>query len=98
MARAAIREPAVIVVEEPSEEFDAATATAIDEALREVAVGRTLIVLPGRLATLRSMDRNYLFHEGKLHAQGTHAELLQASELYRHLTYVRFNPFRDKVR
>lgn len=97
LARAAIRDPAVIVVEEPPEEMDGATATAIDEALRDIAVGRTLIVLPGRLATLRCLDRIYLVHDGKLHAQGTHAELLQSSELYRHLTYVRFNPFRHKV-
>jgi ATP-binding cassette subfamily B protein len=98
LARAVLREPSLLVVEDVQNKIDDSTAAIIDEALHAAAEGRTLLLLPNRMATLRWVDRIYLFHEGHLHAQGTHAELLQSSELYRHWTYLRFNPFRDKVR
>jgi ABC-type multidrug transport system fused ATPase/permease subunit len=49
-------------------------------------------------ATLRAAERILLFHDGRLLADGRHQELLQQNDLYRHLNYVRFNEFRDKVR
>jgi len=58
----------------------------------------TLVILAMRLATLRAAQRVLLFHEGRLLADGTHQELLQQNDLYRHLNYVRFNEFRDDVR
>ena len=97
LARALLRDPSVIIVQEPDGRLEEASVRRLDLALRQAAAGRTLVVLPARLNTLRAVDCIYLFHEGKLHAQGTHAELLQSSELYRHLNYVRFNPFRNTV-
>jgi len=97
LARALLREPSLLVVQEPAGVADEAACQQIDAALRQVARGRTLVMLASRLATLRWADCIYLFHEGRLQAQGKHAELLQSSELYRHLNYIRFNPFRDKV-
>ena len=55
------------------------------------------MIIARRLATLRAAQRILLFHEGRLQADGTHQELLQHNELYRHLNYVRFNEFRGKV-
>jgi ABC-type multidrug transport system fused ATPase/permease subunit len=98
LARSLLREPSVLIIQEPEGDFDGTVSSQLDTALRQAADGRTLIVLPSRLATLRSSQHIYLFHEGKLHAEGTHSELLQNSDLYRHLNYVRFNPFRGTVR
>jgi ABC-type multidrug transport system fused ATPase/permease subunit len=95
LARAVLREPSLLIVEEPPEPPNTPSPNHLDGALQSVAQGRTLVVLPNRLNTLRTLDRIYLFHEGKLEGVGTHAELLQSSELYRHLNYVRFNPYRD---
>ncbi|MBL9124390.1 MAG: ABC transporter ATP-binding protein [Planctomycetaceae bacterium] len=94
IARAWLRNPAVAVIEEPSIEVDGAAAPSIDETLRQFARSRTTIFLPTRLATLRSVDRVIVISEGKIHASGTHADLLEQSELYRHWNYLRFNPFR----
>jgi ABC-type multidrug transport system fused ATPase/permease subunit len=95
LARAILREPAVLVLEEPEEEADPASNELLDAALTAAARNRTLIVFPARLNTLRSVDRVFLLHEGKLAAEGSHAELVQKSDLYRHLLYMRFNTFRD---
>jgi ABC-type multidrug transport system fused ATPase/permease subunit len=98
IARALLRNPSILIVEEGSEDLDDATAAEVNQALANAAVGRTLIVLPIRQSTLRNVDRIFLFHLGKLEAEGTHNDLIQTSELYRHINYVRFNQFGDKVK
>lgn len=95
LARALLRDPTIVVLEEPPDEMDGPTAELFDQAVHEVAERRTLIILPSRLSTLRHVDRILLFHDGKLSDEGTHSELLQRSDLYRHLIYLRFNAFRD---
>ncbi len=92
LARAILREPSVLFVEEPP--VNGANDD-IEETLTQVAEDRTIIYIPNRISTLRSLDRIYLLHNGKLHAAGNHTELIQASDLYRHLNYVLFNPFRN---
>jgi ABC-type multidrug transport system fused ATPase/permease subunit len=95
VARALLRDPTIVILEEPPDEMDSPTADLLDQAIEELADKRTLIVLPTRLNTLRKLDRVFLFHDGKLVDEGSHTELLQRSELYRHLIYQRFNMFRD---
>lgn len=95
VARAWIRQPAVVVVEEPP----LATGTLSDdpciETLRELAAaGSLVIVLPQKLRSLRLADRVILLSGGRLAGEGKHEELLATSDLYRHLNYVLFNPFR----
>ena len=96
LARALLRSPSLLIVEEPPG-ADEAIDHEMDEALERAGDSRTLIVLPSRIHTLRNADLIFVFHEGKLLGQGKHADLIQSSELYRHLCYVRFNPFRTTV-
>jgi ABC-type multidrug transport system fused ATPase/permease subunit len=98
LARAALRRPTVIVLDEPATLSDVAATEALADSVGRAAAGRTLIVLARRLATLRAAERILLFHEGRLEAEGSHAELLAQSELYRHLNYVRFHEFVDASR
>ncbi len=93
LARAVIRAPSMLVIEEPDGRASEAELSAVDAALANVGAGRTLVIAPSRLATLRSADLVILFRGGKVVAQGKHADLLQNSELYRHINYIRFNPF-----
>ncbi len=93
LARAVLRDPALLVVEEPWEELDQAQAGEVDAALAAAGENRTVITLATRLTTLRGADEVLLFHEGKLHAQGPHDELVQHSDLYRHIVYMRFNEY-----
>jgi ABC-type multidrug transport system fused ATPase/permease subunit len=95
LARATIGNPSVLIVREPPEPLEEKEAQVIDAALQHVRTGRTLVIIPSRLATLRAADRVFLIHQGRLQAEGTHTELLQANALYRHLNYVLFTPFRD---
>ena len=94
LARAVLANPSLIIIEELPQPLDENEDAQID-AVHQAIANRMAIVLASRLATLRDADIVYLLHEGKLHAQGTHAELLQQDELYRHLNYLLFNPFRD---
>jgi ATP-binding cassette, subfamily B, bacterial len=97
LARTALWRPSVFIIEEPTENLDQATAEQIAAALDDIARDATIVILARRLATLRAAQRILLFHKGQIVDDGTHQELLQCSELYRHLNYVRFNEFRDKV-
>ncbi len=97
LVRVALKRPSVVVIEEPRKALDQVTAERVGDALDRVAQGRTLIILAHRLATLRAAERILLFDDGRLIGDGTHQELLQHNDLYRHLNYVRFSEFRDKV-
>lgn len=93
LARAILRDPAILVIEEPTTPLDDATKSLIDDTLQRVTPGRTVIFLPHRLSTIRRCDQVLVFFEGKLAASGDHQELVQSSELYRHLQYLEFNEF-----
>jgi subfamily B ATP-binding cassette protein MsbA len=95
LARAVLGDPSLLLVEEPAEPPDEESGRAMDAALQQIRQNRTVIVFAARLSTLRASERVYLFHQGKLQAEASHAELLQQDALYRHLNYLLFNPFRD---
>lgn len=95
LARAIVRDPALLIVEEPVSPLTDNTKKLLDDTYVRVFKKRTVIVLPNRLSTLRRVDRIVFIHEGKVEAVGTHAELLK-SQLYCHWEYVHFNEFRGK--
>ena len=55
-----------------------------------------VIILPRRLQTLRRADRVVLLNGPRLVGEGKHADLLANSDLYRHLNYLLFNPYRHQ--
>jgi ATP-binding cassette subfamily B protein len=97
LARAILRDPAILIIEETTTPLDEDTKGMIDDTFQRVLPGRTVIFLPHRLSTIRSCDRIYLLYEGKIEAVGDHRELLGESELYRHLQYMEFNEFAGLV-
>lgn len=96
LARAAVREPAIMIIEEPAAALDAATKSMLDDAYQRLSGDRTMIFLPTRLSTVKRCSRVIVIHEGRVAADGTHEQLLHRSDLYRHWEYVRFNPFRGE--
>jgi ABC-type multidrug transport system fused ATPase/permease subunit len=96
LARAALRKPALVIVEEPESLLDESTKDLLDDSYQRIASGRTVVFLPTRLSTLKKCDLIVLLAEGKVASIGTHAELLKTSELYRHWEYVSFNSFRKR--
>ena len=91
LARALLREPAILVIEEPATPFDADTKAMFDDTIQRVLAGRTLIFLPHCLTTIRTCAQVFLLSQGSIKASGEHRELLANSDLYRHLHYIEFN-------
>ena len=94
LARAILRNPALLIVEEPTEALDNDTKTMLDDTYTRMTKGRTTIFLPNRLSTVRRTDLVVLLHRGKVEAMGSHAEVVKNSEAYRHWEYLRYNAFR----
>ncbi len=97
IARALLSQASIVVANEPAEKNGATAGETID-ALRAIARrGSIVFVQPKRSNTLRQVDQVVLLHEKKVVAVGTHNELLEKSELYRHLNYILFSPLRNVV-
>ena len=97
LARAILRDPALLVIEEPEAALDEDTKSLLDDTLTRVLPGRTAIFLPHRISTFRSCDRIHLLHKGRIVATGSHKELLAQNQLYRHLHYLEFSEMADVV-
>ncbi len=97
LARAVLRKPALLIIEEPPDAFDDDAKQLIDDAYKRIAQKRTVIFLPTRLSTLRRVDEIVLIHKGQVEAIAPHPRLVQTSQLYRHWEYLRFNEFRHEV-
>ncbi len=97
LARALLRNPALLILEEPDEPIDEGTKSLLDDAYNRIVPGRTVIYLPRRMATLRRSDEIVLLHKGAVHAMGNHAALVKSSPLYRHWEYLNFNVFRHEL-
>jgi ABC-type multidrug transport system fused ATPase/permease subunit len=90
LARAVLRDPAILIIEEPRQTLDDGTKKMLDDAYSRILPDRTVVFLPHRLSTLKSCDHVYLIRDGKLVADGEHRELLHGNELYRHLYYMEY--------
>ena len=81
-ARAAIRNPSILVLDEATASLDVGTEALIQEALERLMVGRTAIIIAHRLSTIRNVDRILVLKRGQLVESGSHEELLQLEGLY----------------
>ncbi len=98
IARALLRKPSLVVAQEPTERVTIAIENQSAIALRQLTQRGTLVfVLPQRASALRLADLVILLHDHRVAGIGTHNELLEKSELYRHFNYVRFSTLRDVV-
>jgi ABC-type multidrug transport system fused ATPase/permease subunit len=96
LARASLRKPALLILEEPADSLDENTKTMIDDAYKRIAVNRTVLYLPQRLSTLKRVDEIAMIHKGRLVAIGPRSRLVQSSPLYRHWEYIHFNELRHE--
>jgi ATP-binding cassette subfamily B protein len=97
LARAVVRDPAIMIIEEPNEAMDDDTKSLLDDSYNRIVRGRTVVFLPSRLSTLRRADTVVFLHHGTVESQGSYAELVKGSSLFRHWEYMRFNQFRREL-
>ena len=94
LARALVRNPALMIIEEPAERLDDDTKALLDDTYARLAKDRTLIFLPSRLSTVRKADQVVFLHKGRVEEIGPYSKLINKAPLMRHWEYVRFNEFR----
>jgi ATP-binding cassette subfamily B protein len=97
LARAILRDPALLIVEEPALPLEDDFKALLDDTFARILPGRTAIFLPHRLSTIRNCDRLFLLHKGRIQATGGHRDLLTQNELYRHLHYLEFHELAEQV-
>jgi ATP-binding cassette subfamily B protein len=85
LARALLRDPSILIIEEPTGPMDEDTLALLDDTLARVSTGRTIIFLAQRISTLRKVDRVFLLRHGHLEASGSHGDLWRDNDHYRGL-------------
>lgn len=82
IARAILRNPAILVLDEATSSVDNETEAAIQRSLETVSRNRTTLVIAHRLSTIRNADRIHVLERGQVREAGTHGELIGAGGLY----------------
>jgi ATP-binding cassette subfamily B protein/subfamily B ATP-binding cassette protein MsbA len=90
LARAILRDPEVLILDEATSQIDIESERLIHQALEEFVRDRTAIMITHRLSTLTLADRVVVMEAGKIVDVGTHADLLQRCSLYSRLHEVHF--------
>ncbi|MBI2478537.1 MAG: ATP-binding cassette domain-containing protein, partial [Planctomycetia bacterium] len=90
LARAILRDPEVLILDEATSQIDIESEQAIHEALEEFVRDRTAIMITHRLSTLALADRIVVMNAGQIVDVGTHAELMTRCSLYSRLHDVQF--------
>lgn len=81
-ARAAIRDPQILVLDEATASLDVGTEALIQDALDRLLVDRTAIIIAHRLSTIRNVDKIFVIKRGQLVESGSHETLLEQDGLY----------------
>lgn len=82
IARALLKDPAILILDDPLSAVDAATEEEILQSLKTECRGKTVIIVSHRLSALRDCDRIIFLADGRIVEQGSHGELLQLGGRY----------------
>jgi ABC-type multidrug transport system fused ATPase/permease subunit len=91
-ARALVRDPEVLVLDEATSAVDPATERRLQRSIERLLEGRTAIIVAHRLATVRMCDRIVVMQDGKIVEEGPHEDLHARGGIYRALYDLQFAP------
>jgi ATP-binding cassette, subfamily B, bacterial len=90
IARAILKNPSILVLDEATSSLDAESERVVQEALDNLMQDRTSIIIAHRLSTIKDVDRIYVIDNGIIVEQGTHSELAQSNGMYNSLAKLQF--------
>jgi ABC-type multidrug transport system fused ATPase/permease subunit len=91
IARAILKDPAILILDEATSSLDSESEQLVQEALDNLMKGRTSFVIAHRLSTIRKADKIVLIDKGIVSEAGTHTELMKHNGLYRKLNDMQFD-------
>jgi ATP-binding cassette, subfamily B, bacterial MsbA len=92
IARAILRDPAILILDEATSQIDADSEAKINRALDSFRTGRTTFIIAHRLSTVVDCDMIVVMDAGKIVDRGTHTELLNRCQAYQTLTHTQLQP------
>jgi subfamily B ATP-binding cassette protein MsbA len=92
IARAILKDPAILILDEPASALDPESELLIQEAIERLLGQRTIFVVSHRLNTIRRADRIYVMENGRIVESGRHDELISTDGRYRSLYDIQFRP------
>lgn len=85
IARTLLSDPSILILDEATSNLDAESEALVQDAVARLMAQKTALVIAHRLSTVVNADRIIVLESGRVVAQGTHAELIRSSPLYRRL-------------
>jgi ATP-binding cassette, subfamily B, bacterial len=94
LARAIFRDAPFVILDEPTASLDARAEAELFAGIRELLVGRSVLLISHRFSTVRSADRIHVMHAGEIVESGTHEELITGDGRYAELFDLQAAPYR----
>ncbi|HEY8193251.1 MAG TPA: ABC transporter ATP-binding protein [Gaiellaceae bacterium] len=96
LARAFFRDAPFVILDEPTASLDARAESNLFERMRELLQGRSVVLISHRFSSVRSADRIYVLHQGRVVEEGSHAELMERDGLYAELFTLQARAYVDR--
>ena len=91
LARAVVRDPAILILDEATSALDAESEALIQQALANIVRNRVTFIIAHRLSTIQLANKVVVLHKGRVESIGTHEELVRTSPVYRNLYALGFS-------